>query len=86
MSYCAGPAGLAMIVTAVMQHLGQLLQDPLPSALRPLLQNYPDELLRFAHSGGTPSNAAGWLAHVQHQVQQVRCNPTFPSVCKKELR
>ncbi|KAA6416660.1 MAG: component of SCAR regulatory complex, partial [Trebouxia sp. A1-2] len=67
----SGPAGLAMIVTAVMQHLGQLLQDPLPSALRPLLQNYPDELLRFAHSGGTPSNAAGLLAHVQHQVQQM---------------
>ena len=74
----AGPAGLAMIVTAVMQHLGQLLQGPLPSALRPLLQNYPDELLKVAHSGGALGNAAGLLAHVQHQVQQVNCNPTFP--------
>ncbi|KAL0046332.1 hypothetical protein WJX82_009330 [Trebouxia sp. C0006] len=66
-----GPAGLAMVVTAVMQHLGQLLQGPLPSALRPLLQNYPDELLRVAHSGGAMGNAAGLLAHVQHQVQQM---------------
>ena len=68
-----------MVVTAVMQHLGQLLQGPLPSALRPLLQNDPDELLRVAHSGGAMGNAAGLLAHVQHQVQQVSCNPTFPS-------
>ncbi|KAL0041117.1 hypothetical protein WJX77_005471 [Trebouxia sp. C0004] len=66
-----GPAGLAIILTAVMQHLGQLLQGPLPSALRPLLQNYPDELLRVAHSGGALGNAAGLLAHVQHQVQQM---------------
>jgi len=66
-----------MIVTAVMQHLGQLLQGPLPSALRPLLQNYPDELLKVAHSGGALGNAAGLLAHAQHQVQQVSCNPTF---------
>ncbi len=66
-----------MIVTAVMQHLGQLLQGPLPSALRPLLQNYPDELLRVAHSGGALGNAAGLLAHVQHQVHQVSCNPRF---------
>ena len=72
-----------MIVTAVMQHLGQLLQGPLPSALRPLLQNYPDELLRVAHSGGALGNAAGLLAHVQHQVQQVSCNPTFPPVCRR---
>ena len=67
-----------MIVTAVMQHLGQLLQGPLLSALRPLLQNYPNELLRVAHSGGALGNAAGLLAHVQHQVQQVSCNPAIP--------
>lgn len=60
-----------MIVSAVMQHLEQLVQEPLLSALRPLLQNFPQLLLRAAHSGGGLGNAAGLFAQFQYQVQQV---------------
>ena len=64
-----------MIVTAVMQHLGQLVQGPLPAALRPLLQNFPQLLLKAAHTGGALGNAAALFAQFQYQVQQVSGQP-----------
>ena len=61
-----------MAVTALGQHLGQLLQEPLLVALQPLLQNFPQLLLQAAHSGSPLGNAAGLFAQFQYQVQQVR--------------
>ncbi len=60
-----------MIVTAVMQHLGQLVQEPLLAAVRPLLQHYPQLLLSATSSGSALGNATGLFAQFQYQVQQV---------------
>ena len=65
-----GPSGVAMVVRAVAHHLGLLVQQPLLSALRPLLQNFPQLLLRAAHSG-SPETAAGLFGQLQYQIQQV---------------
>ena len=59
-----------MVVRAVTHHLGLLVQQPLLSALRPLLQNFPQLLLRAAHSSSAET-AAGLFGQLQYQVQQV---------------
>ena len=60
-----------MLVAAVTQHLGQLVQEPLSAALRTLLNSYPQMLQKAAHSGGASGSATALYAEFQHQVQQV---------------
>ena len=62
-----------MVVRAVTHHLGLLVQQPLLSALRPLLQNFPQLLLQAAHSCSAET-AAGLFGQLQYQVKQV-CTP-----------
>ena len=70
-SLVAGPAGVAMLVAAVTQYLGHVVQEPLSAALRPLLNSYPQMLQKAAHSGGALGSASALYAEFQHQVQQV---------------
>lgn len=70
---CAGTSGVAMVVRAVTHHLGLLVQQPLLSAMRPLLQNFPQLLLQAAHSCSAET-AAGLFGQLQYQVKQV-CTP-----------
>ena len=66
-----------MIIRAVTHHLGLLVQQPLLSALRPLLQNFPQLLLQAAHSCSAET-AAGLFGQLQYQVKQV-CTPLSPA-------
>ena len=59
-----------MVTRAVMHQLGLLVQQPLLSALRPLLQNFPQMLRRAAHSS-SPDTAASLFGQLQYQIQQV---------------
>lgn len=70
----AGPSGIAMVVRAVTHHLGMLVQQPLLSALRPLLHNFPQLLLHAAYSC-TAETAAGLFGQLHYQVQQVGLTP-----------
>ena len=56
---------------AVLQHLGQLVQEPLLGPLRYILQNYPKLLLQASYTRCAPGGAADLFAQIQYQVQQV---------------
>ena len=66
-----------MVVRAVTHHVGLLVQQPLLSALRPLLQNFPQLLLQAAHSCSAET-AAGLFGQLQYQVKQVGTPPDPP--------
>lgn len=57
---------------AVLQHLGQLVQEPLLEPLRYILHNYPKLLLQASYTRCAPGGAADLFAQIQYQVQQVR--------------
>ena len=65
---------------AVLQHLGQLVQEPLLGPLRYILQNYPKLLLQASYTRCAPGGAADLFAQIQYQVQQVSlCTMLVPS-------
>ena len=55
---------------AVLQHLGQLAQEPLLGPLQYILQNYPKLLLQASYTRCAPGGAAELFAQIQYQMQQ----------------